>query len=82
MRGRHREPPKYRPRIPEPLGIITTAERLAVVEGMGAVRRELTADESKCCLAVAALFSPQIASLEARVAELQADVIVLRRMVG
>ena len=81
MKRRPKDTP-YRPRPAEPLAVVETAERLALVEGCATVQRELTKDESKICIALAQFFSPQLADLEARVAELQQDVLHLRRLLA
>ena len=72
----------YRPRGVEPLTVIATSERLAMLEATGAVGREITKDEGRVALAVCRLFTSQLVELETKVAELQEDLIHLRRIVG
>lgn len=65
--------------IPSPLGLPTTAERLAIVEGTAALGRELTAAESKCCIACAHLFSSHIMTQDEQIQELQAKLLEIHR---
>jgi hypothetical protein len=74
--------PPYRPRPTEPLAVPATAERLSILEAAGVVGREITKDEQRIAVHLAHFFSGQLADLEARNAELQADIIHLRRLVG
>lgn len=80
MTGRDRI--RYTGHMPQPLGIINTAERLAIVEAMGALGRELTADESKAVLAAAHLFCGQIVDLEWQLGHLAAKLMEIHRETG
>jgi hypothetical protein len=73
---------RYRGGHPLPLGMPATAERLAVVEGMAALGRELTADEARVAVACAHLFSGQLIDLESQVAELMDKILDAQRGTG
>jgi hypothetical protein len=60
----------------------TTAERLAVAEGVAALGRELTKDEHKVAVACGQLFCAHIISQDDIIARLEATVLELRRMAG
>jgi len=80
--GRRKRIGYHDSRVPSPLGMPQTAERLAVMEAYAILKREPTADESKLSIGLAHLFSGRILDQDAQIARLEETVLELRRLAG
>lgn len=80
MRKRRRDKLPYAGRVPLPLGNPGVAERLAKVEALVVVGRELTEDESRIAVALAHLFVAAIIDRDDLIEQLQDKLMdVVRR---
>lgn len=76
---RRRDRVTYRDKVPSPLSRPEAAEKLALVEGMDALGRELTTAERTCCIAVAHLFCGAIIDRDTQIAALESRLLDLHR---